>query len=548
MTRPEPTASRWRGLLRAVLVCLVMSTVAIVAAPSAAAHAELIGTAPGDGDRLGASPRQVTLDFTEQVLPVRDGIELLDAAGDVVATPEPRVDGSSLTVPLPELDTGGYVLSWRVVSRDTHPISGAFSFGVRADPVDAAGVAPEDTVAGGSPAISLLRWLGFAGLALLLGGSAFLLLCWPAGRALASVRRLVWAGWAVVVVAAVAAIPVQGAYVAGAALTPAVLADALTSQFGILHLVRLTVLALAVPVLRRTLRPDEPPSWRLAAPGGVLAAAVAATFAGTGHSAAGIWPPLAIVSDTVHLSAVGLWAGGLVLLAVHALRPRHVDGLGGGLVRFSRLATTVVVTLVVTGTFQAWRTVGSLDALGTTSYGRLLLAKLALVAVVFAIGGLSLLAVRRARVVRLRRTVPVEAGVAAVILAVTATLVITPPARQSGAAPTGGPQSEVLALPEGNKSVHIRLMPGVVGANMLHISVTGRDGVPRDVAELTAEASLPGRDLGPFDVHVIDHGTHFVGHVALPYPGAWRVDLTVRTSDIDAYVVSTTLRVGTGPR
>jgi len=106
----------------------------------------------------------------------------------------------------------------------------------------------------------------------------------------------------------------------------------------------------------------------------------------------------------------------------------------------------------------------------------------------------------------------------------------------------------VLALPEGGSSVHARLMPAVAGGNMLHISVTGRDGVPRDVAELTAQASLPGRDLGPFDVHVIDHGTHFVGHVTLPYPGAWRFDLTVRTSDIDAYVVSTTLRVGTGPR
>lgn len=554
MTRPEPvaTATPTLRLRRAAVMCLALCAVALLGslagAPSAHAHAELIGTTPADGERLDAPPRQVVLEFTEQVRPVRDGIRLLDAAGVVVATPEPGIDGSAVTVPLPELDAGGYVLSWRVVSRDTHPVSGAFSFGVRADPVDAAGVAPESTVAGGSAVMSVLRWLGFAGLALLLGGTAFLLLCWPAGRRVPAARRVVWTGWAVVALAAVAAIPTHAAHVAGTgisdALIPTSLADTLTSQFGVLHLARLGLLAAAVPLLlRRALRPDEPPRWPLAALGGVLAGGVAATFAGTGHSASGIWPAVALVSDTVHLSAVSLWVGGLVFLAVYALRLRHVDGLGGGLVRFSRLATAVVATLVVTGAFQAWRTVGSLDALGASSYGRLLLVKIALVAVVFAIGGLSLLAARGERPTRLRRTVPLEAGVAAVILAVTAILVITPPARQSEAEQAGGPQSEVLALPEGG-AVQLKLAPGVVGSNELNITVADRGGAARDVAELTVKASLPGRDLGPFDVHVIDHGAHFVGHITLPFPDEWRFDLTVRTSELDAYVVSTTMSVG----
>lgn len=304
----------WPGSRRPVLpflaVCAVVLFGWLALAPPAHAHASLIGTTPGDGERLETAPSEVLLEFTEQVQPVRDGIRLLDGAGEVVATPEPRIDGSSVTVPLPELDSGGYVVSWRVVSRDTHPVSGAFSFGVRADPADAAGIAPSTSVAGGSPMMSVLRWLAFAGLALLVGGAAFLLLCWPVGRELTPVRRLVWAGWAALGLATLVAIPTHGAHVAGtgfgAALAPAALAETATSQFGVLHLIRLVLLAVAVPVLRGALRYGHPPSWRLAGVGGAVAVAVAATFAGTGHSASGVLPVVALVSDTVHLSAVSL--------------------------------------------------------------------------------------------------------------------------------------------------------------------------------------------------------------------------------------------------
>lgn len=94
----------------------------------------------------------------------------------------------------------------------------------------------------------------------------------------------------------------------------------------------------------------------------------------------------------------------------------------------------------------------------------------------------------------------------------------------------------------------MHLTPGTVGDNELGITVTGHHDIPRDVEEVSARASVPDRDLGPCDVHVTDHGGHFVGHVPLPFPDEWRFDLTVRTSDLDAYVVSTTMGVGTSPR
>lgn len=550
MTPHKPcstAANRGRTAWLLLALCLVGLGCSTLWAPAASAHAELVGTTPADGERLAEAPGEVVLEFTERVNLVRDGIRLLDADGAEVDGVRPRVAGSKVVVAMPpELATGGYVLSWRVISQDTHPVSGAFSFGVRAAAVETSGVGPHEEVTGRNPVVSGLRWVGFAGMGLMVGGAAFLLLCWPSGRALAPVRRLVWAGWGLLAAATVLAIPAQGTYVGGgglgAAVSPDVLADVLGSQFGVLLSVRLGLLVLAFFVLRMVLNPQRAPGWGLAAPAAVLALGLAATFAGTGHSASGDWSELALVSDSVHLTAVSLWFGGLVFLAAYALRPRHVDGLGGGLVRFSWLATTVVATLVVTGLFQAWRTVGSFGALDTP-YGWLLVVKVAVVAVVFAIGGLSRLAVRRARPATLRRTVPAEALLLVGVLAITSVLVLTPPAKQSAAGPVGGPQVTTLTLPSGD-AVRVELTPGVTGVNNLHLAVTDSEGKHRHVEEITARASIPGRDVGPFAVEVHSSGMHLAGEVSLPFPGRWRFDLTVRISDLDAYVVSTTMRVG----
>lgn len=547
---------RVRSVRRAVVGVVLLGVslgLSLVLAAAAHAHAELVGSSPRDGERLERAPHHVVLEFTERVQLVRDGIRLLDGDGRPVPTPAPRVDGSSVVLPLPpDLPTGGYLVSWRVISTDTHPVAGAFGFGIRSAAVSSAGADAEVQVAAGvGPTVAVLRWVSFGGVVLLFGGAAFLLLCWPAGRELCGPRRLVWIGWAATTAAVPFALAVHGLFVSGAGfgsvLSPRLLGDTLSSQFGLLLVARLVLLAALVLVLRPLLRPEAArPTWALVV-AGVLAFGVVLTFAGTGHSASGEWRALALASDAVHLSAMSLWAGGLVFLAFYALRPRHIEGLGGGVVRFSRLATGVVVVLVVTGTFQAWRTVGSFGALLTTTYGQIFLAKLATVLLVFAIGGLSNLVVRRSRPESLRRTVPFEAALVAVVLAITSVLVITAPARQAGPPPVVGPQRTVLALPGGD-TVHLELTPAAVGANTLHITVHAAGGGLKNIRKLTARATLPARDLGPLKVTIQGSGAHCLGEVSLPFPATWRFDLTVHISELDAYVVSANLPVGTTAR
>jgi copper transport protein len=528
----------------------------VVLAPPAAAHAELVGTAPADGERLEEPPPQLTLEFTERVTLIAGGIELLDERGEPVRTPAPHVMGREVMVPLPDgLPRGGYVLSWRVVSGDTHPVAGAFTFGVAAPPASAAAVGAS---AGGlqpavSVAVAACRWLGFAGLALLIGGTVFLLLCWPAGRAVPRARRIVFAGWTMAAVAALVGVVVHGAYVAGAPLTsalePRLLGATLTDRFGLMHLLRLVLLVAALVVLRRWLLGPERPPVGAYVTGAAVALGLPLTHAGVAHASAGPVPGLAMTSDTVHLVVMSLWVGGLVVLVAAALWHHDRAGVRPALPRFSRMALGSVAVLVATGTWQAWREVGSLAGFTGTSYGRLVLAKIVLVGGLLGLGGLAWLAVRRAAdpVARLRRIVPFEVLGVVAVLGVTAVLVTTPPARSALATDAGqqaGPQQATLAVPDGG-SAQLRLVPAAPGHNEVQLTVRDAAGQPRAIPEAVLRASLDSRGLGPFDVPLRSTGPGvFTGQAALPFPGEWRLDLTVRTSDVDAYVLSTTMRVG----
>jgi copper transport protein len=97
------------------------------------------------------------------------------------------------------------------------------------------------------------------------------------------------------------------------------------------------------------------------------------------HASAGIQVPLAMTSAVLHLLAMAVWLGGLTALVTVVQRtPGELPG--SAVARFSRLAFAAVAVLAATGAYQSWRGLGSLDALISTPYGRLLVAKLAGVA------------------------------------------------------------------------------------------------------------------------------------------------------------------------
>ncbi|MFE0372619.1 copper resistance CopC/CopD family protein [Streptomyces tendae] len=394
-------------LLGAVLVLLLLG-----GAGPASAHAALSATDPGDGAVLQRAPGHVTLTFSESVGLRDDSFRVLDPGGHRVRTGATgHAEGRSDTarVALPDgLGEGTYTVAWRVVSADSHPVSGAFTFSV-GKPSQT--TAPADTGPTEDPLTATLhklaRYLAYLSAALLIGTAAFVALCRPPDPA--PLRRPLVAGWWTLLAATVALLVLRAPYEAGtgpsSALDAEALADTLTARPGVLLLIRLALLAPAALFLvgvsrehRISRQSRESPESRagrypphsplVAAAGAALAVGLALTWAAAEHASAGIQVPVAMTSSVLHLLATAVWLGGLVALLT-TLRASRPAPDAATVARFSRTAFAAVTVLVVTGVYQSWRGLGSWEALTGSTYGRLLLAKVVLVAVLLAAAAVS---------------------------------------------------------------------------------------------------------------------------------------------------------------
>jgi copper transport protein len=308
------------------------------------------------------------------------------------------------------------------------------------------------------------------GLLVLLGGAGFLAVArlptpaWPLTRRVEGrawwLLRIAW--WATLV-GTLAGLLLHGPFTAGLPLSRALdttlLAHAVGTRFGGIWAVRVLLLLLLVAFLRVWV--EGVAGWRRTSAWvavGVLAAALMVTPALSGHAATGPDAAVGAVVGVVHFSAAAVWFGGLVLLGTCVLPRAEVARLQA-VPRFSSVAFTAMVVIVVTGMVQSWRQVGSLQALGETAYGRLLVAKVAVFLLLIAVAGRSRVLVRRKLMARvlvgaatppqpargavrpglsdaadagsvwlLRRLVLTEVIIALAVLAITALLgVATPP-------------------------------------------------------------------------------------------------------------------------
>ncbi|WP_329366651.1 copper resistance CopC/CopD family protein [Streptomyces sp. NBC_01483] len=403
------------ALLGTVLVLVLFGGVG-----GASAHAALTGTDPQDGSVLKTAPTEVTLTFSESIGLLDDSFRVLTPENRRVHTGDPghagdRSDTARVTLPK-GLGTGTFTVAWRVVSADSHPISGAFTFSIgkpsaTAPPVP---VDPDGNTAAGT-LYDAARYFAYGGLALLIGAATFVLVCGFPGP----VRRLLLTGWWILAGSTVALLLLRGPYERGSgpadAFDPSVLSETLTSRPGLALVARLVLLGAAVFYPVR----EQARGRVVLALGGLLTVSLAVTWAVAEHASAGIQVPVAMVSSVLHLLSMAVWLGGLgaLLTALY----RSAEPLPAAVVnRFSRLALASVTVLVVTGVYQSWRGLGSWDALTSTSYGRLLLAKLVAVLVLLAGAGASrrwtgrlMLAAeeeRAAATVRVERRVPETVG------------------------------------------------------------------------------------------------------------------------------------------
>lgn len=536
-----PSRRRAIGVVAAVVACLI---VVLTSAGPAAAHTTLIATDPVDGAVLTEAPDHAALTFNEPVSLPQQGVRVFDARGKHLPSSASASD-AVVTVDLPDrLSEGTYVVAWRVVSADGHPVAGSLTFSIgKPSTAVSSPAAPAAESRSVTTALSAAEAVGYLGLLLAVGLGIFAVLVLPAAsdaaRARRWMRQLLTAAAATSTLAALLALPLTAINQQGLPLARLLSPTAWKGIQGeaILSFAMMAI-GLAAVVLAAVRRPASGSTRAMLGVGVVLAAVSPAI---TGHSR-GYGPQvLVFLVDVLHVLAGSVWFGGLLGLALTLAACSARADASRTLSRFSTLAAGVLTVLVGTGVLLAWRIVGSWESLFHTRYGWLLLTKLGMVATAVTIAAWNRFVLmpraqravadpeHRSATVRLGRVVSAEAVVIVMTLVFTGFLVNQSPKveAQEGPGRTTGVQHARLGE---DVKVMAKLTPGRVGQNTLTVQLQDHDGKAwRPERPPVMSLDSDELDLGRIST-VADAGTAatFRAHVVIPSPGSWRLHVSVR--------------------
>lgn len=528
----------------------------------AEAHADLTGSDPSEEELLEEAPDAVELYFTEPVeLAPGESVQVFRADGVEIQQGPPELvdDGATVRVVIDPGDDdeaqGTFTVSWHVLSQDGHNIEGTFLFHVGGE-TEAVEVAEEDQsieVAG-----YVGRWLAFAGSVTALGVTG-LALAAPSERAVRARLRLFAVtgglvgavGVAVMLVTQVAETLRVGWFDAIGEVPDAFGArveDLMGARF--LMLVLVAFLAMVF--------------WRLKwAPLPILGCGVAslALASLTSHAWSSDQRDLAVVSDTIHFTAVSIWIGGVLALLVSLGVAKDRAGLAR---RFSAMALSAVVVVVPTGITLAWQHVGELGNLTGTRYGQILLAKVLLFALLMVIGYMNktrLVDLAERTIRPLSGSLRVEVFVAIGVLSITSALVHQAPGRSEtgpngggsgevaqgasgGAENDGGSFSQVLPADEppadgSTAELQLDVLPAAVGENAMEMHFLGDDGAPLDVTVASAQISIGDQSPRGVQLQLLSPSHGSAEGVAMPQAGTWTVQVDAVTAESNESVTFT---------
>lgn len=518
-----------------LLAALATFLLAAGFASAAWAHAALVSVEPASGSMLTAAPKAVELRFSETVTP--GAIRLIDGAGRARDDTRVSVSGETISLAMPaDLPEGTAVVSYRVISQDSHPVAGSviFSIGV---PTATKPAAAADS------GLNALIWLTRLGLylGLFVGVGGVFFARWIA-RSLTgtAVPRM---ALAVGIPSAIASLGAVGLDLLGLPLaalaTAAPWKVALATSAGPALLVALLAMLLALTALRS------------ASYGRALAimalVGVGLSLAMTGHAATA--PPEVLTRPAIFLHGlcVAIWIGALAPLV--ALLSRPTIATLQIVNRFSRMASLAVGVLALTGLTLAIVQLEKPGALVETRYGLILSVKLVLVTGLLALAALNrfrltpALARNETGTPALRRSILLESFVALAILAVVAGWRFTPPPR------TIVPETPLAIHIHTDKAMfQVLVSPGRPGVDDFVLQLMTGEGTPLVAKEATLTLSLPERGIEPMErkASLGPDGYWHVRKVELPFAGRWHVRIDALVTDFEQVTLEDELDV-TGP-
>jgi copper transport protein len=560
---------------------LTAAVCAALALPAAAwAHAALLKTSPVASRVVNTPPKEVRLTYSEPIEPRFAIVSVTDAAGrQVTSGPPQRPEGQpqTLVTPLQNVPEGWYLVFWRVISADGHPVRGAFTFAVGPN----AGPPPQFRVPSLSetahtPQLLIARWVVFLSLFAALGLFVLrTLIARPVARRVSgtSLRPLSIAFFValavllvavpVFVVLATAQFSLRSAFELGA-----IIPVANASSFGHDYLQLEVVLALfgvAAAIALLVDRPERPARSvaELLATGSALAAAAATLVMPglAGHAGQRSPRGLALPLDAVHIAAGAIWLGGLIGIVVFWLnvgREGRVAALAVVVPRFSTTAFFSVLALIGTGIGQSLLELPTLGSLWQTNYGKALVVKIVLLFAALALAAVNLARTKprlEAAGVRpsdgpgaallLRRLVQGEILFVAGALFAAAVLTSLPPpasalARVKNIAARVGPGPVSTVIDKGPYKIHVQVTPNRAAVNnSFRVTVT-KDGQPVRGAEVVTQFNMLDMEMGTqsYRFRQTRPGSFSKSAPALVMVGHWGLQFEVTIPGQQPFVVT----------
>jgi len=526
-----------RKFFRFGFVCAVVVCAGVAGSiDEVEAHAGLKSSEPAASSVLEQSPKEIVLNFGEAVEVSFGSIRLFDSNSKLVELPMPKfveangvIDAKTIRVEIPELQSGSYLVVWRVVSADSHPVQGAFAFQIGTKGLNLESLSQEILASSSAPfavklAMGFARWLSFLGVMVMVG--AMLLATRIIG--LSRVDKIIFGSWITAFVGSTLILLLQAPYALGQAMSIgevfSAVDDVLQTRLGTWLVVRGTIL-LAFLLLIRQRNLHDRPIYRMVAT--LLGIGLFATFSISGHPGMREFSALSIGTDVVHFLSVSAWMGGLVTLVLLGRKWQSESSLV--ISWFSFTATISMPIMVATGVAQAWRMMEGFQNIFSTTYGVVLSVKVLLVIVAIAAGTRARQVFKSKKVdqqdlreIKFSRTVLAESMIGVAVLAVTAVLVSVPPLSISGAAAfeTSVVQANVIA--------DLRVTPARVGEVEVHILLSPPGGSLQAITQATARISLVAEEIPaiPIDVQLV--GTnHFQAALLVPRAGDWLLEIFV---------------------
>ncbi len=514
-----------------ILLCLALWPL------QALAHAQLRGSDPAEGTVVAAAPEALTLTFNEAVVPL---VLRLIAPDGTPTELEGMAQDTAVVVEPPEgLGQGTWLLSWRVVSSDGHPVGGTLTFHIGQPSATPPGQA--ELAAGASRMAAALRLALTVALVIAVGAAVHAALV---ARAAPSppLRRLAMLSAVAALAAGVALTGVQGLDMLS--LAPAALLTGQPWQAGLSSPLAVTVVFVIAACVAATagLRArDQDQRLALSLLGWALGAL---SFAASGHAATAEPRALTVPAVALHAAALLFWMGALVPLLLALRGPDAALQMR----RFSGLAVPMVVVLVLSGATLTWVQMGNPAALAGSAYGLVLGTKLLLVLGLLALAARNRLVLTPALAVghaaaglRLDRAIRAEVVLGLVILALASSFRLTPPPRAliEPAEPFHAHIHSDRAMAD------IRLTPGRAGPVEIALGFQTGDFaelVPREVEVVLAQ---PEAGIEPIRLPALqgDDGLWHAGPVTLPVPGGWEVTLRLLISDFERVTLTDTLTI-----